>query len=74
VGAIKTIVIHQETGLIVQPGNFEQLLEALDVMVSNKALASRLGQSARQIVEERYSAGSTLGKYLSLFESALLPG
>ncbi len=74
VGAIKTIVVHQETGLIVQPGNFEQLFEALDVMVSNKALASRLGQSARQIVEERYSAGSTLGKYLSLFESALLPG
>ena len=39
VGAIKTIVSHQETGLLVQPGNFEQLFEALDVMLSDKALA-----------------------------------
>ena len=74
VGAIKTIVAQQEAGLLVQPGNFEQLLEALDVMLSNKALASRLGQAARQIVEERYSAGNTLGKYLFLFESTLQPG
>ena len=74
VGAIKTIVTHRETGLLVRPGNFQQLFEALDVMLSDKALASRLGQAARQIVEERYSAGNTVGKYLSLFESTLQPG
>lgn len=74
VGAIKTIIAHQEAGLLVQPGNFEQLLEALDVMLSNKALACRLGQAARQIVEERYSVGNTLGKYLFLFESTLKTG
>ncbi|HEX9385821.1 MAG TPA: glycosyltransferase family 4 protein [Anaerolineales bacterium] len=74
VGAIKTIVAHQETGLIVQPGNRQQLYEALVAIVSDKTLASRLGQAGRQIVEERYSAGNTVGKYLSLFESTLQPG
>ena len=74
VGAIKTIVVHQETGLLVQPGDRQQLYAALLAILSDKALASRLGQSGRQIVEERYSAGNIVGKYLSLFESTLQPG
>ena len=73
VGAIKTIVVHQETGLIVQPGDRQQLYEALVAIISNKALGSRLGQSGRQIVEQRYSTAKTVGKYLSLFESILYP-
>lgn len=73
VGAMKTIVTHQETGLLVQPGSFEQLFEALDVMLSDKVLAAHFGQAGRQIVEERYSAGSMLRKYLSLFEITLQP-
>lgn len=74
VGAINTIMVHKETGLLVQPGNHEQLYEALISVLSDKALASRFGQAARQIVEQRYSAGNTVEKYLSLFESTLRPG
>jgi glycosyltransferase involved in cell wall biosynthesis len=74
VGAIKTIVVHQETGLIVQPGDRQQLYEALVAILSDKALASRLGMAGRQVVEERYSAGNTVGRYLSLFASTLQPG
>ncbi len=74
VGAIKTIVTHRETGLLVQPGNFEQLFEALDVMLSDKAFASRLGEAGCRMVQERYSAGSIMRKYLSLFEKTLQPG
>ena len=73
VGAIKTIVTHRETGLLVQPGNYEQLFDALHVMLSDNAMASRLGQAGRQIVEERYSAESTVGKYISLFQNTLQP-
>jgi glycosyltransferase involved in cell wall biosynthesis len=74
VGAIKTIVTHQETGLIVQPGNRQQLYEALVALVSDKTLDSRMGQASRHKVEERYSAGNMVEKYLSLFESTLPPG
>jgi glycosyltransferase involved in cell wall biosynthesis len=73
VGAIKTIVVHQETGLLVQPGNRQQLYEALVAIVSDKTLAFHLGQAGRRIVQERYSAGSMMRKYLSLFESTLQP-
>ena len=73
VGAIKTFVTHQETGLLVQPGNRHQLYEALMTMISDKTLAARLGQAGRQIVEERYSTSKMMGKYLSLFDSIFQP-
>jgi glycosyltransferase involved in cell wall biosynthesis len=73
VGAIKTIVAHQETGLVVQPRNHQQLYEALVALLSDTTLALHLGQAGRRIVEERYSAVSMIRKYLSLFESTLQP-
>ena len=74
VGAIKTIVTHGETGLLVQPGNFEQLFEALDVMLSDKALAARLGQAAWQSVKNQYAVGNMTRQYLSLFQTTLQSG
>jgi glycosyltransferase involved in cell wall biosynthesis len=73
VGAIKTIVAHQETGLMVQPGNHEQLFEAIKSILADKTLAVRLGCAGSRVVGERYSAEAMLRKYLSLFESLLQP-
>jgi glycosyltransferase involved in cell wall biosynthesis len=72
VGAIKTIVIHGETGLIVQPGNSPQLFEALDVMVSDNVLASRLGQAGKKSVQDLYSVETVSQKYIALFQGMLL--
>ena len=71
VGAIKTIVVHQETGLFVQPGNFEQLLELLDFMLSNQILTFGLGQAAWQAVQNQYAAENITRHYISLFQTAL---
>jgi glycosyltransferase involved in cell wall biosynthesis len=71
VGAIKTIVTHRDTGLLVQPRNFKQLFEALDVMLSDKVLASRLGLSASQAVQNQYAAVNITRQYLSLFQTTL---
>ena len=74
VGAIKTIVTHRETGLLVEPRNFNQLFDALDIILSDKVLASRLGLSARQAGQNQYAAGSMTRQYLSLFQSTLQSG
>ena len=71
VGAIKTIVTHQETGWLVQPQNDQQLFDALHVLISDRLLASRLGQAGWQSVQERYSAKTVTGKYSSLFQEFL---
>jgi glycosyltransferase involved in cell wall biosynthesis len=73
VGAIKTIVTDGETGVIIQPSNFEQLYQALDVMLSDDKLASRLGRAACQSVQGKYSAEIVTEKYQSLFQSLIEP-
>jgi glycosyltransferase involved in cell wall biosynthesis len=67
VGAIKTIITHQENGVLIPPGRSDQLFEALNIMASNKELASRLGRAARTSAQERYSAEIVSKKYLDLF-------
>ena len=71
VGAIKTIVKHEKTGLIVQPRNSKQLFEALYIMLSDRVLASSLGQAAKQTVQEEYSAWNVTKKYIFLFRRIL---
>jgi len=73
VGAIKNIVTDGETGLLIQPGNSEQLFQALDVMLSDRLLASRLGIAANQAVQELYSTETVTKKYLALFQALIGP-
>ena len=67
VGAIKTIITNEKTGLLIQPGNARQLYQALDVILSNKEMASCLGRAACQSVRDLYSADLVSKKYLELF-------
>jgi glycosyltransferase involved in cell wall biosynthesis len=71
VGALKTIIAHGKNGLQFEPGNSKQLYHALDVMLSDCELASRLGQAALQTVRQQYSAGDVSRNYLSLFQRIL---
>jgi glycosyltransferase involved in cell wall biosynthesis len=71
VGAIKTIISNGENGLLVKPGDFLQLFEALDILLSDKVLSFRLGQAAWQTVQEQYSAENVMNKYIALFKSSL---
>ena len=73
VGAIKTIVTDGETGLLIQPGEHEQLFQALDVMLSDMTLASRLGDAACHSVQALYSAKAVTKKYLNLFQELINP-
>lgn len=71
VGAIPSIITHGETGILIEPGNHEQLFEALDVMTSNVPDVSILGTAALQTVLDRYSAKRSNVKYVSLFQSII---
>jgi glycosyltransferase involved in cell wall biosynthesis len=67
VGAIKTIIDADINGLMVQPGNFQQLYDALELLLSDAALAERLGNAGRQTVQNRYSAEIVTRQYEQLF-------
>ena len=71
VGAINNIITNGETGMLIQPANFEQLYKALDVMFSDKTLATRLGTSASQDVQHKYSTEIVTEKYQTLFQDLI---
>jgi glycosyltransferase involved in cell wall biosynthesis len=73
VGAIKTIVTHDKNGLMVQPGHFHQLYEALETLLHDAELAARLGQAGWHTVQENYSADMVTQKYASLFRQMKSP-
>ncbi|MEM3612936.1 MAG: glycosyltransferase family 4 protein [Candidatus Bathyarchaeia archaeon] len=67
------IVIHNETGILVEPGNVEQLAEAIKYLVESPDEALRLGWNARAFIErhyrEKFSWDAAASNVLSVYES-----
>lgn len=68
VGGVKDIFQHGQDGLVVQPGDFQQLDDALDLLITNRAPLASLGQAARRTVQERYSVETVTQKHVALFK------
>ncbi|AVH69087.1 glycosyltransferase family 4 protein [Nostoc sp. 'Lobaria pulmonaria (5183) cyanobiont'] len=51
VGGIPELVISNKNGLLVPPGNIQQLSEAMELLIENETLRLSLGSVARQNVE-----------------------
>lgn len=55
VGGIPEIIRHNSDGLLVEPGNVEQLAEAINAVLADPNFARQLGKRARQTVEEEFT-------------------
>jgi len=63
-GGIRDMIRHGETGLLVKPGEVEQMAEALRLLMRDAALRKRLGEAAReQVLRE-----NNLSRAVELFE------
>ncbi len=51
VGGIPEVITHKQNGLLVEPGNREQLVTAMQSLIRDEDLRISLGMSARQSVE-----------------------
>lgn len=68
VGAIGTAVTHQETGLLVPPGDPDALAVALDRLAGSAQLRATLGSAGRRRVERDFELGACtarLGRVLA---------
>ena len=66
VGAIPEIVEDGRSGLLVAPGNVEELTVALARLWDDPALRADLGFGARQRVEQRFSLEQTVAAHLDV--------
>jgi glycosyltransferase involved in cell wall biosynthesis len=54
ISAIPEAVIDGETGLLVEPGNAEELGDAIEKLLDDESLRRRLSEAARAFVFERF--------------------
>ncbi|KKU14153.1 MAG: Glycosyl transferase group 1, partial [Candidatus Magasanikbacteria bacterium GW2011_GWC2_45_8] len=69
VGGIPEMVVDQETGLLVPPGDVEALSHALRALLQDSVRAREMGTAARARVEQNFALPQTIEKYKMLYES-----
>jgi glycosyltransferase involved in cell wall biosynthesis len=67
-GVTDSVVTDDGDGLLVEPGRRESLASALRDLLGDAERRRRLGCTARQTVEARYSLTSIASRYISLYE------
>lgn len=73
VGGIPEVIRHQETGLLVPPGDVAALTAALERLLKSPDEARRLGHNGRAVVVERFTRERMLHETRQLYVRLLRP-
>jgi glycosyltransferase involved in cell wall biosynthesis len=72
-GGIPDVIKNGETGILVRPGNVEELSNAIIKLLTNPKLTRRMGESGRRRVEAKYSLTYMAELLESLYEELAYP-
>lgn len=64
--------IHQETGLVVSPGDPVALHEAMKYLWENESIAQEMGKQAKARYYENFTSQAMVSAYLDLYEKLLI--
>jgi glycosyltransferase involved in cell wall biosynthesis len=70
VGAVPELLDHGKCGLTAAPGNVPQFAEALETLLSDRALCERLGGAAHEKARRYYDTVAVLPVFVETFERA----
>ncbi len=73
VGGLRDIVLHNQTGFTVEPGNREQLKTALTQLLADESQRKAFGQAARTRAEQRFDAKKNACRTLEIILEACNP-
>lgn len=68
VGGLSEVIIHEETGLLLEPGQPSNLAEAMRALYDNAQLRATLGQNGRRFAETHYAVDVCTQKLIDLYE------
>ena len=71
VGGIPEIVSDGEGGLLVDPGDVNQLAAAIDRLADDAHLAEKMGRVGQRIAAERFSADAHLARLMEAYEKEI---
>ena len=67
----KEVVEGHNCGICIEPGNYHELLEAINYIFSNKDESFRMGQRGKKAINDKYNWKTEEDKYLSLVKKIL---
>ena len=67
IGGPLDIILHEETGLLVQPGHIEGLAAAMQRLIDNHDFCQRLGAAGAVRVAQEYAIPRVIPKYEALY-------
>lgn len=71
VGGNPEVIIHEQSGIIIEPRNSTQLKEAIETLIESEALRSEYGQSAYERIKKEFSQEIIFEKLDSMYSSLL---
>jgi glycosyltransferase involved in cell wall biosynthesis len=71
VGGLAEVVVANETGILVPPGDAAALAAALERLIADPALARRLGAAGAKRVAEHFRAEQMVAAYEALYREIL---
>jgi glycosyltransferase involved in cell wall biosynthesis len=71
IGAVAELVQDGVTGVLVEPGNQDQLGAAVLRLASDTAITRAMGTNARREFEQRYSASSNYAQMMDIYNEAI---
>jgi glycosyltransferase involved in cell wall biosynthesis len=71
VGGISEIIYNNENGLLVDPANSGQLASAINLLLSDKPLCSRIGKNAKRTTDANFSWEAIAKKTLKMYQDVI---
>lgn len=74
IAGVPTVLTDRVNGLLVEPGDHEELALALDHLLRDRTSARELATRARETIENQYSFSARMSKVMSIYEAVGLQG
>ena len=71
VGGIPEMIYDNETGFLVDEGDYNKWIEKLSLFINDKELSQKIGNKARKLVIEKFNWDILAKKFVELDESSL---
>ena len=71
IGAIPKVVQHEQTGLLLEPGDVKALAAAIKKLLGDRELAKQLAENGREHVARNYSAAAMAAAYIQKYTEVL---
>jgi len=71
-GGMPEIVRHGQTGLLVPPGNSQELAKAIKLLISTPSMAKQMGEHAKKLALEEFNTEKMVGGNLSVYNQLLI--